>query len=152
MSSTRPGSDGPAARAPRRLPVGVAAAPLVLGILATLTAFFVVGGLLGLVLGALTAFLVLGGLAGLILGFSALGRTTRGGAGGRGLAVGTIVAGAVALVLALLLGLLVAVPVGAFFTRYRGELADLDDCVQAAGDDQTKIRACQDDFARKVSP
>ena len=149
--SANPGA-GRGAAPGRRLPTRLAAVPVVLGVLGILSAFFVVGGLLGLVLGMLTALFVAVGVLGLVLGFSALGGSDRGVLAGRRMAIGAIVAGAAALALALLLTLLVALPVGAFFTRYGDELSDLDRCVKEAEGDQTRVLACQDDFARRVQP
>ena len=149
--SAGPGA-GRSAAGRSRLPTRLAAVPVVLGVVGILSAFFVVGGLLGLVLGMLTALFVAAGVLGLVLGFSALGGSDRGVVAGRRMAIGAILAGAAALVLALLLTLLVALPVGAFFTRYGVELSDLDRCVRDAKDDRTRVLACQDDFARKVQP
>lgn len=135
----------------RLLPNRLAAVAAGLAVVGILSAFVVVGGLLGLVLGALTVVFVAVGVIALVLGFRGLG-ATGGGVGGRGMALAAIVGGAFALLLALLLVLLVALPVGAFFTRYSDELSDLDRCLKGAADDQTKILACQDDFARKIKP
>ena len=148
-----PGPTGRGTGAPGRLlPARLAAVAAVLALVGILSAFFVVGGLLGLVLGALTLVFVVTGVAALLLGFRGLGGTARGAIGGRRMALAAIVGGAAALLLALLLVLLVALPVGAFFTRYSDELSDLDQCLQGAGADQSRIIACQDDFARKVEP
>lgn len=144
MSSTPYGSDAPGSNAPgpgysggapsRSLPQGLAVASLVLGILGILTSLIFVGGLLGLIA--------------VILGVVALGKAKRGEAGGRGLAIGGIVTGAIALLLTILL----AVTVGSFFAENSKEFSNLNECVQAAAGDQAKIRACQDDFSRSVSP
>ena len=140
MSSAPHGSEYPGSNVPgggsygRELPKGLAIASLLLGIAGIVTAFLLFGGLLGLVA--------------LILGFVALGKAKRGEAGGRGLAIGGIVTGAIALLLAILL----AVVVGSFFARNSEEFSNLSECVEAANNDQTKIQACQDDFARNVNP
>ncbi len=147
-----PGPTGRRTGAPGRLlPGRLAAVAAVLAVVGILSAFVVLGGLLGLVLGTLTLVFVVTGVAALLLGFRGLGGAG-GVIGGRRMAVAAIVGGAFALLLALLLVLLVALPVGAFFTRYSDELSDLDQCLKGAGGDQTKILACQDDFARKVKP
>jgi len=129
-----PGGNVPGGGAPgRSLPVGLAVASLVLGILGIITSFILVGGLLGLLA--------------VILGFIALGKAKRGEAGGRGLAIGGIVAGALALLLALVL----LVTVGAFFARNSDEFSNLTDCLQAADDEQAEV-ACQEEFERKIGP
>ena len=141
MSSTPYGSDPtgsyvpPGGGAPARpLPTGMAVASLVLGVLGILTAFFLIGGLLGLIA--------------LILGLVALGKIKRGEAGGRGMAIAGIVTGAIAL----LLSIIVVVSVGAFFAENKDKFSNLAECVEAAGDDQAAVQACEDDFARSINP
>ncbi len=144
MSSTPYGSDVPGSNVPpgypagsapgRSLPQGLAVASLVLGIIGVLTSWILIGGLLGLVA--------------LILGFVALGKAKRGEAGGRGMAIGGIVTGAIALLITI--GI---VALGAsFLAENSEEFSNLTECVEAANNDQTKIRACQDDFRRQVNP
>ncbi len=130
MSATPYGTNVPE----RTLPKGMAVASLVLGILGVLTAFFLLGGLLGLVA--------------VILGFVALGKIKKGEADGRGLAIGGIVTGAIALVLTLIL----VATVGAFFASNSDNISTLNDCVQDAGNNQTAVQACQDQFERSVNP
>src|SRR5687767_4503157 len=95
MSATPYGANAPG----RTLPTGMAVASLILGILGIFTAFFLLGGLLGLIA--------------VILGIVALGKIKRGEAGGRGMAIGGIVTGA----LAMLLALVILVAVGSFFAE-----------------------------------
>ncbi len=130
MSAMPSGSNEPV----RPLPKGMAVASLVLGILGVLTAFFLLGGLLGLVA--------------VILGVVALGKIKRGQADGRGLAIGGIVTGALALLLAIVL----AATVGAFFARNAEEFSNFNDCVQAAGNDRAAREACEEDFSRQITP
>lgn len=141
MSSTPYGSDPtgsyvpPGGNAPTGpLPSGMAVASLILGVLGILSAFFLIGGLLGLIA--------------LILGLVALGKIKRGLAGGRGMAIAGIVTG----VIALLLSIVVVVSVGAFFAENKDEFSNLAECVEAAGDDQAAVQACQEDFARSINP
>lgn len=118
----------------RSLPKGLAVASLVLGILGILTAFFLLGGLLGLVA--------------VILGFVALGKIKKGEADGKGLAIGGIVTGAVALLLTILL----LVTVGAFFADKKDELGNLSDCLNNAKGNAQAERACQSEFNRQINP
>jgi len=130
MSATPYGTDVPG----RSLPTGMAVASLVLGIIGLLTAFFLLGGLLGLVA--------------MILGIIALGKIKRGEADGKGLAIGGIVTG----VLAMLGALLIVITVGAFFASNSNEISDLADCIDKANNNQTEVQACQDEFERQVNP
>ena len=118
----------------RSLPKGLAVASLVLGILGLFTSFFLLGGLLGLVA--------------VILGVLALGKIKRGEADGRGLALGGIITGA----LAMLLTILLLVTVGSFLSENSDEISELNDCVKAAGNNQTAVRACQDRFNEQLNP
>ena len=131
MSSAMPyGSNEPV----RTLPKGLAIASLILGILGVLTAFFLLGGLLGLVA--------------VILGFVALGKIKRGEADGRGMAIGGIVTGGIALLLTI--GFLAIV--GSFFASNSDEISSLTQCIEAAGNDQAATQACRDQFTRQVNP
>ncbi len=118
----------------RALPKGMAVASLVLGILGILTSFFLLGGLLGLVA--------------LILGFVALGKIKKGEADGRGMAIGGIITGAIAL----LLTVLIVATVGAFFADKKDELSNLSDCLNNAQGNAQAERACQDEFSRQINP
>ena len=117
----------------RSLPKGLAVASLVLGILGLLTAFFG-GGLLGLVA--------------VILGVLALGKIKRGEADGRGLALGGIITGALAILITI-----VVVAIGAsFISKNSDNISELNDCVKAAGNNQTAVQACRDQFNQQVNP
>ena len=118
----------------RSLPKGLAVASLVLGIIGLLTAFFLLGGLLGLVA--------------VILGVLALGKIKRGEADGRGLALGGIITGA----LAMLLTILLLVTVGSFLSENSDEISELNDCVKAAGNNQNAVQVCRDRFESQVNP
>ena len=129
MSATPYGTNVPS----RSLPKGLAVASLVLGILGLLTAFFG-GGLLGLVA--------------VILGVLALGKIKRGEADGRGLALGGIITGALALLITI--GI---VAIGAsFISENSDEISELNDCVKAAGNNQTAVQACRSQFNEQVNP
>lgn len=134
MSATPYGTDPYGSAPSRSLPTGMAVASLVLGILGLLTSAFLLGGLLGLVA--------------IILGIIALGKIKRGEAGGRGMAIGGIVTG----ILALLVTILIVVTVGAFFANNADEIDNLSDCLNAANNNQTEIQACQDEFERQLNP
>lgn len=118
----------------RPLPKGLAVASLVLGILGVLTSWFLLGGLLGLVA--------------VILGGVTLGKVKRGEADGKGLAIGGIVTGAVAMVLALI----VVVAGAVFFAKNADDFSNLAECLQAAGDDQVEVNACTEEFSRQLGP
>jgi hypothetical protein len=134
MSATPYGTDPYGTAPPRSLPTGLAVASLVLGILGLAGSVLVIGGLLGLVA--------------LILGIVALGKIKRGEAGGRGMALGGIITG----ILAMLVTLLIIVTVGAFFAENKDEIGNLTDCLEQANNNQTEIQACQDEFERQVNP
>ena len=118
----------------RSLPKGLAVASLVLGIVGIFTAFILLGGLLGLVA--------------VILGFVALGKVKKVEADGKGLAIGGIVTGAVAL----LLTVLIVATVGAFFADKKDELSNLSDCLNNAQGNAQAERACQEEFSRQLNP
>ena len=118
----------------RSLPKGMAVASLVLGILGLLTSFFLLGGLLGLIA--------------VILGVLALGKIKRGEADGRGLAIGGIITGA----LAMLLTILLLVTVGSFLSENSDEISELNDCVKAAGNNQPAVQVCRDRFNEQLNP
>ena len=106
---------------------GLAITALILGIVALLSSWTVVGGLLF-------------GFAALIVGFLASGRAKRGIAGGRALAVTGIVLGLLSLVVA---GV-VAFFIGSFFTSDR--VQSLRQCIEEANGDQARIEQCQQDL------
>lgn len=109
---------------------GLGIASLVLGILALLTGFFLIGGLLGLIA--------------IVLGIIALGRVKRGEADNRGMALAGIITGA----LGLLLTILVVAGVAALFNS--GGFSNLTECVNDAGGDQAAIDECSRDFEDSV--
>ena len=109
---------------------GLGTAALVLGILGALTAWFVIGALLGVVA--------------IILGALALGKVKRREASNRGSAIAGIVLGVISL---LLLGVAVAAGL-AFFNSDAGQR--LVECTQQAGQDQAAVAECQREFEESV--
>jgi len=103
---------------PRPARNGLGIAALILGILAILTGFFLVGALFG--------------IAAIILGFVGRGRAKRGEATNGGMALAGIITGIV--------GVLITAGVvalgAAFFNSGTGQ------CLRDAGSDQAKINAC----------
>ncbi|NYG54630.1 DUF4190 domain-containing protein [Nocardioides perillae] len=106
---------------------GLAIAALVLGALALLTCWTIVGG-------------IVLGVAALVVGLVALGRARKSTGGGKGLAIAGIVLGVLGAVLS---GALLA-----FGLSFLGseEAQDLQECLQQAGDDQAAVEQCQRDF------
>jgi O-antigen ligase len=119
----------PAAARPRG--AGMAIAALVLGILALLLCWTIIGG-------------VLLGLVAIVLGVVASTRARRGVAGGFGMAVAGIVLGLLGLLASALL-----VFVGVSFLNSPGART-LQECLQDAGDDRAKVEQCQRDFQRDL--
>ena len=115
----------------RPLGSGMAITALVLGILAVVFCWTVIGG-------------VLFGLVAIVLGFVASRRARRGVAAGRGLAIAGIVLG--------LLGLLLSIALIAFGVSILNspDAKTLKQCVADAGGDQAKVQQCQRDFQRSV--
>jgi hypothetical protein len=110
---------------------GMATAALVLGILALVTSFTVVGGI------------VLGLLA-VIFGVIGLRRARRGLALGRGRAIAGIILGLLGIVVA---AVVIAAGVSIFNSP---EGKDLQSCLKNAGSDQSQLQKCQDEFKNKV--
>ncbi|NUR05425.1 MAG: DUF4190 domain-containing protein [Nocardioidaceae bacterium] len=110
---------------------GLAVAALVLGIIAVVFFWTVLGG-------------ILFGLLALILGIVASGRAKRGQARGRGMAI----IGAILGVLGLLGSIAVITFLGALFGGE--DFSNLRDCLADAGSDQAKIQQCQQDFQSDV--
>jgi Domain of unknown function (DUF4190) len=110
---------------------GMATAALVFGILAVITSFTLIGG-------------VLLGLLAVIFGVIGLRRANRGLAFGRGRAIAGILLG--------LLGIVVSAALIAFglsvFNSKEGK--DLQSCLKKAGTSQSQIQQCQDQFKKKV--
>jgi uncharacterized membrane protein len=116
---------------PRSRPKGMAITALVLGILALVLSWTIIGG-------------ILLGLTAIVLGIIAAGRAKRGTAGGRGMAITGAVLGLIGAVLA---GVLVAIGVS-FLNSDSAQ--DLQDCLQQAGDDQAAAEQCRVDFEDSV--
>jgi hypothetical protein len=105
----------------------MAVTALVLGVIALLSCWTVIGG-------------ILFGLVAVVLGIVAARRAGRGEAGGRGMAITGIVLGLVGV------GLSVAIValLGAFWNSASFE--DYRDCVRDAGTDQTALEECEREF------
>lgn len=110
---------------------GMATAALVLGILALITCWTVIGG-------------VLLGLLAVIFGIVGLRRANRGLAFGRGRAIAGIILGVLGIVVA---GLLIAVGVSLLNSD---EGKNLQSCLKDAGNNQSQIQQCQDEFKNQV--
>jgi hypothetical protein len=105
-------------------------AALILGIVAILTCWFVLGGLFGLLA--------------IVLGVLGASRARRGRATNRGVAVAGIVTGAIGLVVAIV----ILVIGGTAFVSLGG--GNLVDCVSQANGDQAKIQQCGQQFGQQV--
>lgn len=142
MTSGYPTNPGPYPQAPGHYPgygygpsvqrrgAGMAIAALVLGIVAIVLCWTVIGGI---VLGLLTV----------ILGLIAFRRAGRGEAGGRGRALAGAITGAIGIVLA---GLLLAVGISIWNSP---GVQNLRTCLQNAHGDQTAIQQCQQQFRQQ---
>lgn len=100
---------------------------LVLGIIAVLTGFFFIGGLLG--------------IAAIVFGVLGLGRVKRGEANNKGMAIAGIVLG--------VLGILATAIVIAVGAAFFDEFSSLSDCVNEATT-QAEIDQCEADFTETV--
>lgn len=122
------GYGAPPPQAPRN---GLGITALVLGIVALLAFWSVVGG-------------ILLGVAAVIVGLIARGRVTRGEANNGGVAIAGIALGALAIVVS---AAFIAVWAGVF-----EEVGGTDylDCVQQAGDDQQALDRCIDQLTERV--
>ncbi|NNH73904.1 DUF4190 domain-containing protein [Nocardia uniformis] len=107
---------------------GLAITALVLGIIALLFCWTVIGGIL---------FGVLAAIFGLIALLSKK-------AGGTGLAITGLILGIIGLIIAVIIGV-----VAWGFLEETG-FTDFTDCVNKANGDQTKIEQCESDFQRRV--
>lgn len=125
------GAPPPGSGPPQSRSKGMAIAALVIGILAILLCWTIVGG-------------ILLGLIAVVLGLVAAGRAKRGVAGGRGMAITGAVLG---LVGAILSGVLVAIGVS-FLNSESAQ--NLQECLEQAGNDQAAIEQCQLDFQDEV--
>ncbi|WP_107655859.1 DUF4190 domain-containing protein [Nocardia suismassiliense] len=130
---TAPGQYPPPVPGSHRRPdgKGLAITALVLGILALLTFWTVIGG-------------ILFGLAGLVIGIIAAARARKGAAGGSALAITGLVLSIIALVVTA-----VAIAVGFALFSYTGG-DEFTDCVNDAGNDQAKIDQCERDWQQTV--
>jgi O-antigen ligase len=117
---------------PRKGGSGLAVAALVLGILALLSSWTVIGG-------------ILLGLIGLVLGFIASGRAKKGMAGGRGMAIIGIITSLLAIVIAIVF----VVAVGSFLNSDSAK--NLQDCIEQAGNDQAQLDQCEQDFTDELT-
>ena len=108
---------------------GLGVAALVLGILAALTGFFLIGGLLGVVA--------------IILGFLGRGRAKRGEATNGGMALAGIILGVIGVLLTA-----VVIAIGASFLS---EFGSLTECLSSAGQDQAEIDQCRREFEQDVT-
>ena len=112
------------APAPRN---GMGTAALILGIVALVLAIPIVG--------------LLPGVVAVVLGIIGVRRANRGEATNRGMAIGGIVTGALAVVLAVF----ILIAVGAFWSENKDEINDLGDCLDQARSSQAEQR-CEDRF------
>ena len=108
---------------------GLGVAALVLGVLAVLTGFFVIGGLLGVVA--------------IILGALGRGRAKRGEATNGAMALAGIILGVIGVLLTALV-----ITIGASFFN---EIGSYTECVDGAGQDQAAIDQCGRDFQDDVT-
>jgi heme/copper-type cytochrome/quinol oxidase subunit 2 len=123
--------DQPWAVPPARRGNGMAVAALVLGILALVTCFTVVGG-------------VILGILALVFGFIARGRAKRGEAAGGGMAIGGIVTGILGLVVAVAL-----IALGASLLNSTS-VKNLQTCLNNANGNQAAIQQCNQQFSRDL--
>lgn len=129
MDGERAGAYGEAPGVPRARRNGLGTAALVLGILAVVTCWTVVGG-------------VILGLVAIVLGVLGRGRARRGEADNGGMALAGLVLGVVAVVLS---GALLAFGVSVLNSP---EGQQYKDCVRGANGDQTALQQCASEFNR----
>lgn len=111
---------------------GIAVAALVVGILSLLVSFIPLVGLIG----------VVGGIVAVILGIIARGKVKQG-AGGSGMAIGGIVTGAIAIVIAVL----ITAALFAFGSTFMGEsFSDYNECINETGDEELCQQQLEDDL------
>ncbi len=116
---------------PQKRGSGMAVTALVLGAIALLTSWSVIGG-------------ILFGLAAVVLGAIASGRAKRGQAGGRGMAITGIVLGLVSIVISVV----IVVAIGAFWNS--DTVQEYRDCLEQAGTDQAALAECENSFSDDV--
>lgn len=122
-----PDATGAPAPAPRN---GLGLAALILGVIAILTCWVVIGGVFGLLA--------------IVLGVLGAGRARRGRATNRGVAITGIVTGAIGLVLSIV----IVVTAGTLFVTFGG--GQVVDCVQQAAGDPAKIQQCGQQVQEQV--
>jgi hypothetical protein len=127
----QPGQGGQYYGKPPRRGNGLAVAALVVGIFALLLCWTIIGGI-GL------------GLIALVLGVIGLSRSRSDGASGGGLAIGGIALGMLGVIASIVL---VIVGIGIFNAVGGGDYVD---CVNDAGNDQTAVQRCNDEFHRNI--
>jgi hypothetical protein len=116
---------------PQKRGSGMAIAALILGIIALLSCWTIVGG-------------ILFGLIAIVLGFVASRRAKRGEAGGRGMAITGIVLG----LLGLVLSVVIVAVIGAFWNS--ASFSDYRECLNDAGSDQQAIADCETEFREVI--
>ncbi|NKY53781.1 DUF4190 domain-containing protein [Nocardia vermiculata] len=126
-----PGGPGDGAWQQQPQGKGLAITALILGIIALLFCWTVIGG-------------ILLGLAAVIVGIVAVVKARRGTAGGGGMAIAGLILG----LLGLIAGIVIVVVAGLFFVNNGGR--DFVDCVNDAGNDQSKIDQCQRDWNKTL--
>lgn len=110
---------------------GLGVAALVIAIVALVSSFSVAGG-------------IVLGIVAVVIGFAARGRVKRGEADNGGVALAGIILGFVAIIVGLAF---IAVWVGVFKQVGAG---DYIDCLQKAGQDQSRVQQCADQFRQSV--
>jgi len=110
---------------------GLGVAALVIAIVALISSFSVAGG-------------IVLGIVAVVIGFAARGRVKRGEANNGGVALAGIILGFVAIIVGLAF---IAVWVGVFKEVGAG---DYIDCLQKAGQDQSQVQKCADQFRQSV--
>ncbi|WP_040814435.1 DUF4190 domain-containing protein [Nocardia concava] len=110
---------------------GMAITAMIFGILAVLTFWTVFVG-------------VVCGLVALVLGAIAMVKARRGSTGGFGMALTGVITGLIAIIGSCIVGAFLWI----FFKDTGG--TDLIDCLEKAGNDQSKVQQCQDEFNRRV--
>ena len=128
-AGTQPYGTPPAG--PRRNGLGTAA--LVLGVLAVLSCWTVIFGLLL-------------GLAAIVLGIIGRKRAKRGEADNGGVATAGLVLGVIGMVLSVVIGVALGSVIGNLINSPEGRR--LTECLQQANGDQARTQACQDEFVR----
>jgi hypothetical protein len=112
---------------PQKRGSGMAITALILGSIAVLSCWTIIGG-------------ILFGLVAIVLGFIASRRAKRGEAGGRAMAITGIVLG----LLGLAISVVIVAVIGAFWNN--ASFADYRQCLSDAGSDQAAIADCEREF------